>query len=536
MTNDTKPHLSNDRQLRLIHALQDPARYPQPAETVTLFETHISYVLLTGRFAYKIKKAVNLGFLDFSSLEQRRFYCEEELRLNRRLTPGLYLAVIPISGTPDEPHLDEGEDPAGLTKPLEYAVKMVEFPQSALLDRRLSAGELMPAEIDALAERTAEVHAQIARTGPGDDYGLPAAVWAPMAENFAQLHQGPNTPLDIALLDILENWSHDEYARLKTLLAERQCNGFVRECHGDLHLGNIALMQGTPQLFDCIEFSPNLRWIDVLNEVAFLVIDLEERGRSSYAYRFLNHYLETTGDYSGLRALPFYLVYRALVRAKVAGIRAAQEDLTAAREQTAIRTQYLVCARRASLPGKPQLLLMHGVSGSGKTWVAQAILEHIGALRLRSDIERKRLCGLPPLARSNSAIDRGLYGAETTRATYQRLIQLAQTILQAGFPVVVDAASLKNWQRRIFRSLAEALHVPFRIISCYAEDATLHRRLTKRQQNGTDASEAGMAILRHQLQNSEPLSAAEQQESIRFDSSYDSLDALCRQIEQGIPP
>jgi aminoglycoside phosphotransferase family enzyme/predicted kinase len=535
MTTDITLPLSNDRQRRLVHALQNPARYPHPAEAVTLLETHISYVLLTGRFAYKIKKAVNLGFLDFSSLEQRRFYCEEELRLNRRLSPGLYLAVVPIGGTSDEPRLGEGEDPAGRTGPIEYAVKIVEFPQTALLDRRLSAGELLPAEIDALAERIAEVHAQTARTGPGDDYGLPAAVWAPMAENFAQLHQGPNSPLDIALLDTLESWSRDEYARLKTLLAARQCNGFVRECHGDLHLGNIALLHGTPQLFDCIEFSPDLRWIDVINEVAFLIIDLEERGRPDYAYRFLNHYLESTGDYTGLRTLPFYLVYRALVRAKVAGIRAAQEDSQAAREQMAIRTQYLVCARRASLPGKPQLLLMHGVSGSGKTWVAQAILERIGALRLRSDIERKRICGLPPLARSDSAIDRGLYDTETTRATYQRLVLLAQEILQAGFPVVVDAASLKNWQRRIFRSLATALHVPFRIVSCYAEDATLHRRLATRQQTGTDASEAGIAILRHQLQNNEPLSAAEQQESILFDSAYDSLDVLCRQIGQAIP-
>jgi aminoglycoside phosphotransferase family enzyme/predicted kinase len=535
MPTDNPPIAATDTQRLLIHALQNPERYPHPTEAVTLLETHISYVLLTGRFAYKIKKAVNLGFLDFSSLEQRRFYCEEELRLNRRLTPELYLAVVPISGTPDKPRLGEGEAVSGRTGPIEYAVKMLEFPQAELLDRRLSAGALLPAEIDALAERIAEVHAQIARTGEGDDYGLPAAVWAPMAQNFSQLRQGPNTPLDIALLDTLEKWSLDEYARLKTLLTTRQCNGFVRECHGDLHLGNIALLHGTPQLFDCIEFSPDLRWIDVINEVAFLIIDLEERGRPDYAYRFLNHYLESTGDYTGLRTLPFYLVYRALVRAKVAGIRAAQEDSQAAREQMAIRTQYLVCARRASLPGKPQLLLMHGVSGSGKTWVAQAILERIGALRLRSDIERKRICGLPPLARSDSAIDRGLYDTETTRATYQRLVLLAQEILQAGFPVVVDAASLKNWQRRIFRSLATALHVPFRIVSCYAEDATLHRRLATRQQTGTDASEAGIAILRHQLQNNEPLSAAEQQESILFDSAYDSLDVLCRQIGQAIP-
>ena len=523
-----------DRQRMLVRALQNPAAYPHPAAAVTLLETHSAYVLLTGGFAYKIKKAINLGFLDFSSLEQRRFYCGEELRLNRRLAPELYLAVVPVGGTREAPRVGDREAPAGQAECLEYAVKMLEFPQSALFDRRLSAGALLPVEIDALADRVAGFHAQAARAGPGDDYGLPAAVWAPVAENFAQLRVGLDNSRDLDLLDTLESWSSDEYRRREALLTLRQRNGFVRECHGDLHLGNIVRLHGMPQLFDCIEFNANLRWIDVLSEVAFLVMDLEERGRADYAHRLLDRYLEATGDYAGLPVLPFYRVYRALVRAKVAGIRATQEAPQAAQQAGATRAQYLQCARRATRPLTPRLLLMHGVSGSGKTWVSQALLERLGALRLRSDIERKRLCGLPALARSGSAIDRGLYDPDATRATYLRLVQLAQMILQAGFPVIIDAASLKYWQRKIFRSLAEALHVPFRMISCHAAETTLAQRLLARERAGADASDAGIAILRHQQQRSDPLSPAEQSESIRFDSEHDSVAHIFQQM--GVPP
>lgn len=522
-------------QLGLVHALQDPARYPHPVEEVTLLETHISYVLLTGLFAYKIKKAVNLGFLDFTRLEQRRFYCAKEFRLNCRLVPELYLSVIPIYGPADAPRLGYGSDSAGDTPCIEYAVKMLEFRQSALFDRRLAQGELQSEEIDALSVQIAEFHAQVARAGAGSEYGTPATVWALVAQNFSQIPAGTDDVGDRAVLNELETWSRNEFARLEGLLESRRGAGFVRECHGDLHLGNIALVHGTPKIFDCIEFNANLRWIDVISEVAFLSMDLEERGRPDFAHRFLNRYLEATGDYAGLYCLPFFRVYRALVRAKVAGIRAAQEELQAAQVEAKIRSQYLAFARRASRPRKKQLLLMHGVSGSGKTRLSEAVLEHIGALRLRSDIERKRLCGVPALTHSAAAPDSGLYDAATTRATYLRLEQLAQTILQAGFPLVVDAASLKHWQREIFRNLARALHVPFRILSCHASEPALRKRVLAREQASSDASDADLAILAYQLQNSEPLSPAEQDVSIVFDSENEALEGFLRRVEKIAP-
>lgn len=530
-TADIKHGLSDQcaAQAVLVRALHDPARYLDPVAQVTLLETHISYVLLTGRFAYKIKKAVDFAFLDFSTLERRRLYCDEELRLNRRLAPALYLAVVPILGSPDEPYIGDGSDPGRGAPPIEYAVKMLEFPQSALLDRRLAQGDLLAAQIDVVADRVAGFHAQAARTDPCGELGTSAVIWRMVAENFSQLQAEAGDLAGAARLDQLEGWSRKEYARLRNFLAQRRRDGFVRECHGDLHLGNIALVDEKPLIFDCIEFNPLLRWIDVINEVAFLSMDLEERGRPDFARRFLNRYLEVGGDYAGLSGLAFYQVYRALVRAKVAGLRAEQGAPSEARLQSEVRAQYLAFAARAIEPRRRQLLLMHGVSGSGKTWVSQAVLEHLGAVRLRSDIERKRLRGVPALARSASVPDCGRYDVETTRATYRRLEELAREVLQAGFPVLIDAACLRRWQRDLFSKLAETLEVPFRIISCRADQSTLRNRIVAREEAANDASEAGLTILEHQLRDNDPLSAAEQAVAIVFDG--EALDGLLRRAE-----
>jgi aminoglycoside phosphotransferase family enzyme/predicted kinase len=531
-TAKTEPCLPDPaaEQHALVRALLNPARYPYPVAQVTLLETHISYVLLTGRFAYKIKKAVNFDFLDFSTLERRRLCCIEELRLNRRLAPELYLAVVPIIGTPQDPRFDSTDQPGDDIKPIEYAVKMNEFPQSALLDRRLAQGDLLATQIDDLARQVAEFHAQAARIPEGNS-GTPPEIWALAAGNFSQLAADTGNSAEAAQLNRLEGWSRNEYARIETFLAQRRSEGFVRECHGDLHLGNIALIDGKPLAFDCIEFNPQLRWIDVMSEAAFLSMDLEERGRPDFARRFINRYLEVSSDYAGLQCLPFYQVYRALVRAKVAGLRAAQEEPQAARQQLEIRATYLAFAERAAKPRQRQLLLMHGVSGSGKTWISQTVLEHIGALRLRSDIERKRLHGLPELAHSASLPGCGRYDSEATRATYERLLQHAREVLQAGFPVLVDATFLRRWQRESFRRLAEELNLPFRIISCRADQAALRSRLVAREQSGSDASEAGLAILLHQLQNNDPLSRDEQDATIVFDSSQEPVSGLLTRVE-----
>jgi hypothetical protein len=500
---------------RLIAALRDPARYPHAVGRVELLQTHISCILLAGDYAYKIKKPVSLGFLDFGTLAARRRYCEEELRLNRRTAPALYLDVLAIGGSAAAPVLGGGAA-------IEYALRMRRFGQDALLDRMARRGALAPRHIDALALGLAAFHARIERAGAGAEYGSPQRILAPALQNFEQMLPLAAAKADSALLARLRDWSAREYAALAAAFAARKRDGWVRECHGDLHLGNIALLGGVPTPFDGIEFNPDFRWIDVMNEIAFLVMDLLDHGLPRLAFRFLNAYLECTGDYAGVRVLRFYLVYRALVRAKVSGMRAHQAG-TAARESRAAQREYrrqLRLAERLATPAHAALVIMHGLSGSGKTTIAQELAEALGALRLRSDVERKRLHGLGAQARSGSAPDAGLYAPEASRRTYARLAELARALLAAGYPVIVDAAFLKREQRERFAALARAAGARFLIASCAAAPATLRARLAAREREARDASEAGLAVLERQFAAAEPLAPEEAAHALIIDAGH----------------
>jgi len=517
MRPDAPPFDPDAQQRQLVEALHRPACYPHPVGEVRLIETHISRVLLTGEFAYKLKKPVDLGFVDFSTLALRRRDCEAELRLNRRLAPALYLALVAICGDTRAPRMSAD---ANACDAIDYAVQMREFPQDALLDSMAAKGALSAEIADAIADTVADFHQRIDRAGADDGYGGRSTVWDPVANVLAPLRASARNADEGALLSRLDTWCAREYARLEPFFAARKRDGFVREGHGDLHLGNIALLHGQPQVFDCIEFSANLRWVDVICEVAFLFMDLEAHGRSDLAWRFLNRYLEHSGDYAGLAALRFYHAYRALVRAFVAGIRAAQPDAASHPQAMAERARYLACAARALRKPAPQLLLMHGPSGSGKSHWSGAALELVGALRLRSDVERKRLNGLAATTRSGSPIDGGLYADAATRATYARLSELAAEALAAGHSVIIDAANLKRWQRDGFRAIAQKLDVPCRILSCHADAATLQARVHARAEARQDASEATADVLAHQLAHSDPLDADEVSITLRIDSEH----------------
>jgi len=447
-----------------VRSLLNPACFDHPVEQLQLLETHISWIILTGPFAYKLKKPVNLGFLDYSTPERRRHFCYEELRLNRRLAPELYLGVVRLGD--------------------EYAVKMRQFPQEALLDRC----QVGPHHVDSIAEQVARFHLSLPGARADTPWGTPQAVHAPVRENFDQLR--PYTG-ELAL----RAWSEKEFLRLRPLMSERRRRGFIRECHGDLHLRNIAESPGGVVIFDGIEFNPNLTWIDVLSEVAFLVMDLEHRGYSAWAHRFLNRYLELTGDYGGLSLLDYYLVYRALVRAKVEAL-----------SHSPAWREYLMLAKQLARPRSPRLLITHGVSGSGKTYQTQQLLEKEGWLRLRSDVERKRLFGLAPEAASGSALGTGIYSHAAGELTYSRLLLLSRHLLSAGFQVIVDATFLHRSQREPFRQLARELAVPFSILDLEVTPEVARQRLRAR---GGDASEADEAVLERQLQTYEPLDPCE---------------------------
>ena len=491
----------NDQQ-RLVAALAASLE-TETGHSPRVLETHISYVLLTGTHAYKIKKAVEFGFLDFRTLEARRFFCEQEVRLDRRLAPALYIGVVPVAGPVDAPVLG-GAGPA-----IDYAVKMREFPQEALASALLDRGELGAADIDALATRIAAFHETIDSAAPTGRYGTPAGILRLALQNVAEIDWLATGEAERGELGLLRAWTEREFERRRDAFQRRLDQGFVRECHGDLHLGNIARVEGEIVVFDGIEFNDELRWIDTMSEVAFLAMDLAHRDRSGLAHRFLNAYLERTGDYGGLQVLPFYLVYRALVRAKVALLRAAQEDGSAAGLSRAEARGYVALANGYAAEPRPAVFITCGLSGSGKTTISQALLEKIGAVRVRSDIERKRMHGIPPLQRSSLEVDRGLYASEETRATYDRLRTLARGIVEAGRSVIVDATFLRREQRQALRALATELHVPFGILAVEAEETTLRERIVKRRVRGTDPSDADLAVLAWQIATRETLTADE---------------------------
>jgi aminoglycoside phosphotransferase family enzyme/predicted kinase len=486
---------------KLIRALRQPGIVADAAAEVSLLETHISWVLLAGPWALKIKKPVSLGFLDFSSLEKRRFYCEEELRLNRRLAADLYLEVVPITGTPDAPRL------GGPGEAIEFAVRMKRFPQEALLASVLDRGELGPRHIDQLARAVADFHGSVERAPPGSHFGEPARVLVPPQDNLAYLRRLVSEPPRKAQLERLQRWTEDEFARRRPDLAARRRDGFVRECHGDLHLGNMVLLDDAVRVFDCIEFNDDFRWIDVISDVAFATMDLEHRGRADFAGRFLNAYLERTGDYGGLAVLPFYVVYRALVRALVDVIRSGQlqRGSGARRELDEEFHSYLDLAERWIQPRRPSLTITFGVSGSGKTTGTQPLVEREGAVRLRSDVERKRLFGLRPDEASGTAGRPDIYSRQATDRTYRRLEECAAAIVRSGFPAVVDATFLNRRRRQRFKALADRLGVPFRIAEFASDEATLRQRIEERRREGHDASEATAAVLADQLKAREPL-------------------------------
>jgi hypothetical protein len=510
--------LNLQQQQRLVEALLRPAAYTDQVKDIQHIQTHISHVILAGQYAYKIKKPLNLGFLDFSTLAQRRHCCEEELRLNRRLAPDLYLEVVPITGSLDEARF------GGAGPVLDYAVKMRRFPQSALLSVNPPDRETL----HRLADQVAEFHLGIPAAEAATPYGAPERVLHPMLENFTQIREIGLADLVLPRLVPLEAWTRHQAQQLDGLLWQRKQEGHIRECHGDMHLGNITVYQGRLQIFDGIEFNPNLSWIDTLNDVGFLLMDLQHRGLSHDAADFLNRYLERTGDYAALPLLRFYQTYRAMVRAKVAAIRLSQAGLSEQERQDLKREYlgYIDLAEGFTRAEQPVLLITHGLSGSGKSLFSGWLLERLPAVRLRSDVERKRLFGQSAQAQG---LEQGIYTRQASQATYAHLREIASRLLRAGYSVIVDATFLKTAQREPFRQLARELAVDYLILDCQSPEAVLRERISKRMAQGADPSEADLAVLELQMHNREALSDAELTHRIALDTqTFPPVDLLDR--------
>lgn len=463
------------------------------AKPVRLIETHISWVLLTEASAYKLKKPLRLPFLDFTTLERRRHFCEEELRLNRRLAPSLYLDVVEVREDADGVRL---EGPGAVA---EVAVRMRRFPDGALWSDMLAAGTLAAHHVDAMARRLHEFH-QAAPVAPAGSAFGSAAVNERVTRRVVEAIDAWNAARELpdARWPALRAWIGQQLHMLAAVWDARRREGRVRECHGDLHLANVLQLGDEAAAFDGIEFDDELRWIDVLSDIAFLVMDLLAHGRRDLAFRLLDGWLEASGDHAGLPALRFFLVYRALVRAQVAAIGDG-------RGHDAGVVRYLALAAELAAGDAPRLVITHGLPGSGKTHQSQEFLEAAGAVRVRSDVERKRLFGLSALQSSRDHVPGGIYDSATTARTYARLLEVSRIALQAGWPIVVDAAFLRRSERAEFALLADSLGLPFHILDCHAPPQVLRRRIEERQAGRGDASEADVAVLERLMDADEPL-------------------------------
>lgn len=488
----------------IVDQLRDPEAYPHSVDgPITVHETHISWILLAGNFAYKIKKRLKNSFLDYSSLEKRHHACCEEVRLGWRYAEGLYIDVVPITCEDGMVRMD------GDAYPVEFAVRMRRFPSDALLSTQLAVGNVDETSIHQLARTIAEFH-QRAKVVTSADGVSTAATLEQALENFEILRTAQSETITSKLPEV-DGWVKRFFTENHDRFQSRIEEGYVRECHGDLHCDNIVFWRNHWTPYDGIEFNKDYTQIDIISDIAFLVMDLTERGHSSLAMVLLNSYLERTGDYNGLTLLRWYMVYRAMVRSKVAFIRSQQiTEPEERKQQLDLAEQYLSTAIKTTQMGERSLWITHGVSGSGKTTGSQNIVVKNGAIRIRSDIERKRLFGKSATPSETINYGQGIYSSSASEMTYSRLRQLSQTILTAGYPVVVDATFLKRADRDAFHALAEQLSVRFQIVDFFAAESILHDRISRRRQANNDASDATSKILEKQLATQEPLSIEEQ--------------------------
>ncbi len=496
----------------LINALLKLARRGHPV--VDLVETHGAWVLLAGAHAWKIKKPVRLSFMDFGTLALRRAACQAEVRLNRRFETSdpathLYLNAVPIVGTTDQPRWGtpgEDEDSA-----VEWAVHMRRFNEDQRLDHLCARGALTPEHLGSLARHMASFQTRAAVAWPDGPWGRAIDVLAFARDNLGTLRSGLTGAGDPSQIDQLSQWTESRFAALEPLLDQRLASGRVREGHGDLHLANLVLIGEEVVPFDGIEFNDALRWIDVASDMAFIWMDLLDHGQPGLANGLMSAWLDASGDTTAPDVLPFFAVYRALVRAKVAVIRSTQ----AGADQDACVDEaraYTALALRIAQPPAPQLVITHGLSGSGKTWASSRWLlaEPSGrAIRLRSDVERKRLHGLSATQASGSGLNTGLYSPQAHTDTYAHLLERAGHLLQDGWSVLVDAAFLRRHERDAFAEMAQTAGCPFHVLAAEAPLTVLRERITARQARGADASEATLAVLEQQLGWLEPLDELE---------------------------
>ncbi|HKK27304.1 MAG TPA: AAA family ATPase [Gemmatimonadota bacterium] len=475
---------------RIVRALQDPDAYPHPVDAPIVHHTHISVVFLAGPFAYKVKKPVDLGFLDFTTLEKRRHFCGEEVRLNRRLAPDVYLDVVPLV------ERDGGLRVGGAGEPVEYAVKMRRLPEEATALRRLERGELEEEELKRLAARIADFHAGAAGGERVARFGRFEVVAGNARENFRQSREQAGPVVDPPVLERAERLTEAALDRHRERIVARADAGVPRDTHGDLHLDHVYILRERGPgadlvVIDCIEFNERFRYADPISDMAFLAMDLAFRGRRDLSETFTAAYLEASGDREGAGLVPFYRAYRAAVRGKVEGMTALDEEVpaeTRRRARERARAYWLLSLGELEEPGRrPCLVLVGGLPGTGKSTLAAGLGRRAGFQVLSSDEVRKELAGVPEGGGGAAPYGEGIYAPAWTERTYSALRDRARERVASGRRVLVDASFHDEERRLAFLEVAKRLSVPVLFLVCEADPEVVEERLRSRRGGASDA-------------------------------------------------
>lgn len=503
---------------RLVEAMTKPGFYPHRPPEVETLQTHISFIFLAGDYVYKVKKAVDFGFLDFTSLEKRKHFCEEELRLNRRLAPDFYLDVVEIA---EDTGGNINLEPRG--RIIEYAVRMRRLPADRMLKKLLSEGRFSPPDMEKIARKVSDFHRQADTGGRIDENGAPAVIRHNQDENFEQTEKYIGTTIPGETYRFIQSFINGFMDRHRPLFERRVREHRIRDCHGDLHIEHICLVDGVV-IFDCIEFNERFRFGDAAAEVAFLAMDLDFNGYPDHATAFVDAYVHHSADIELVKLLNFYRAYYAYVRGKVISFRLddrgiGERDREAAKE---LASRYFDLAYAyAARPERKTLILTAGLMGTGKSILASRLASLLRADLIRTDVVRKEMLHIDPGEHRYEEFGKGIYSEEVSRRVYDRALETAASRLRAGKSVIIDASFKSRTERLKAAQMAKDLQADFFILECRLPDRLITQRLKARMSEKGEVSDGRADLLGAQKGDFEAIDEVPARSHIVVDTSRD---------------